>query len=79
MSAAYSSRSYYSRAAFISLGAPDCAATIRGRRLIEGGVYSGTHYCCKCDYYKLTGRPVNEATVQLGLAIEDDSHTVYSY
>ena len=35
-----SSCGYYSRAVFISLRAPDCAATIRGRQLFEGGVYS---------------------------------------
>ena len=33
-------RGVYSRAAFISLSASDCAAFIRGRRLFEGGVYS---------------------------------------
>ena len=32
--------SIYSRAAFISLSASNCAAFIRGRRLFEGGVYS---------------------------------------
>ena len=29
---------YYSSMAFISLGTPDCAATIRGQLLFEGGV-----------------------------------------
>lgn len=39
--AAYNySHSYYSRAAFISFGASDCAATIRLRLLFEGGIYS---------------------------------------
>ena len=33
-------RGVYSRAAFISLSASNCAALIRGRRLFEGGVYS---------------------------------------
>ena len=33
-------RGVYSRAAFISLSASNCAAFIRGRRLFEGGVYS---------------------------------------
>ena len=36
----YSSCSYYLRAAFISLRASDCAATIQGQRLFEAGVYS---------------------------------------
>ena len=35
MCPAYTSRGYYSRAAFISLRASDCAATIRGRRVFE--------------------------------------------
>ena len=39
MCATYTSRSYYSRVVFISLRASDCAATIRGRRLFEGGDY----------------------------------------
>ena len=34
----YSDRSYYLRAAFILFGAADCAASIRGWRLFEGGV-----------------------------------------
>ena len=33
-------RGVYSRAAFISHSASNCAAFIRGRRLFEGGVYS---------------------------------------
>ena len=33
-------RGVYSRAAFISLSASNCAAFIRGRCLFEGGVYS---------------------------------------
>ena len=37
---AYSSYGYYLRAAFVSLRASDCAATIRGQRLFEGGVCS---------------------------------------
>ena len=35
-----SRRSYYSRVVFISLRVTDCASTIRGRWLFEGGVYS---------------------------------------
>ena len=37
--ATYSSCGYYSRAVFILLRAPDCAATIQGRQLFEAGVY----------------------------------------
>ena len=43
-------RGVYSRAAFISLSASNCAAVIRGRRLFEGGVYSrkyGNHRGCR--------------------------------
>ena len=36
----HTSHSYYSRAAFVSLRASDCAATVRGRRPFEGGGYS---------------------------------------
>ena len=35
---AHTSRGYYLRVAFISLRAPNCAATIGGRQLFEGGV-----------------------------------------
>ena len=35
-----SGRGIYSRAAFISLSVSNCAVSIRGRRLFEGGVYS---------------------------------------
>ena len=37
--ATYSSHSYYLRTGFISFRAPDCATTIRGQWLFEGGVY----------------------------------------
>ena len=39
-------RGVYSRAAFISLSASNCAAFIRGRRLFEGGVYSRKYGKC---------------------------------
>ena len=32
-------RGYYSRVAFISLKASDCAATSQGQQLFEGGIY----------------------------------------
>ena len=32
--------SYYSREVFIFFGATDCAATVRGQRLLEGSDYS---------------------------------------
>ena len=46
-------RGVYSRAAFISLSAFNCAALIRGRRLFEGGVYSRKYGTIKgrCRYY----------------------------
>ena len=37
--AVYTSHSYYLRVVFILLRASNCAATIRGQRLFEGGVY----------------------------------------
>ena len=41
---ACTSRCYYSRVAFISLRASECAATIQGQWLFEGGIYS-KKYC----------------------------------
>ena len=38
--AAFTSRGYYLRVAFISFRVSDCAGTIRGRLLFEGGDYS---------------------------------------
>ena len=40
--AEYSSSSYYARVAFISLRAPDCAATNQGQRLFEEIWYFST-------------------------------------
>ena len=48
--AAYSSCSYYLRAAFISLRASDCAATIQGQRLFEAGVYSKQYSIWLCTH-----------------------------
>ena len=39
---------YYSRAAFISFRASNCAATIQGQGLFEGGVYSKK--CGSCEH-----------------------------
>ena len=55
--AAYSSRGYYMWVAFISLRAPDYVATIRGRQLFKGGVYS------KKLWYTHMGKSMNEASL----------------
>ena len=39
MHATYTSHGYYLKAVFILFRASNCAATIRGQRLFEGGVY----------------------------------------
>ena len=47
--AMYTSRSYYSRAAFILFRASACVATIRGWRLFNGTPVSSTTYCFVCS------------------------------
>ena len=63
-------RGVYSRAAFISLSASNCAAFIRGRRLFEGGVYSRKYgtFClivhCHCSLAQIT--ETNQITAWYG-------------
>ena len=63
-------RGVYSRAAFISLSASNCAAFIRGRRLFEGGVYLRKYgtFClivhCHCSLAQIT--EINQITAWYG-------------
>ena len=59
-------RGVYSRAAFISLSASNCAALIRGRRLFEGGVYSRKYgrYCHVGTHRSVAEASLTEAAVK---------------
>ena len=63
--AAYSNCGYYLRAAFISLRPSDCAATIQGQQLFEGGIYLN-----KYGIHNFKGRKTDKSFFAHGPVVE---------